>query len=117
VCNSHPRALTRGLWSACQGGWLRTTKLLLDYGADVDRVLNEWNVKEGPALHWVILGGNADVVLLLGYGARVPNQASIWWLAEKRSGSMAEVIEQAWKGQQGEAGGKKRRYYSSMLHK
>jgi hypothetical protein len=104
LCKSKTRfcALTRVLWTACKRGWLRTAKLLLDHGADFNRVLDEWNTKEGPALHWAILGGNVHVVvLLLAFGAKVKNQTSITGLATRRGGAMAQVVWDAWREQQG----------------
>ncbi|KAF1834794.1 ankyrin [Decorospora gaudefroyi] len=58
-------AITSGLWAAAAGGWWMTTKLLLHYGADVNATTDEYNVRNGPALDWAIIGGHVNVVRLL----------------------------------------------------
>lgn len=96
--------LNHGLWVAAEHGWLLATKLLLNYGASVDDDTDANGRRSGSVIFWAVKSGNADVVvLLLAYGAKVPVldgdtlDMTIQQMAQRQSGTMARIIEQATK--------------------
>lgn len=91
--------LIQGLRIAAKYGWLLTAKLLLDSGASVN-MLDESGNHVSPALYFAVYHKRVDmVVLLLAFGARVPEDMPVRYpgtrgFAMQQGGVMGRLIQQ-----------------------
>jgi ankyrin repeat protein len=93
--------LACGFSAAVEGQRLITVKLLLDYGADVNREFEGDNMTKFTPLLTAVRKMNVDmVVLLLAYGAVVPKKSMFRTI--RQGGPMERLVEQAWRQQHGQ---------------
>ena len=100
VCKHRPACdyHTRGLRIVAAEGWLVAAKWLLDNGAKVNGTAAFLGGDQDPAITRAVCGKRVDmVVLLLAYGAHVPQSVS--QMALLQGGVMARIIKQAFDAQ------------------
>ncbi|KAI4950501.1 hypothetical protein J4E91_004384 [Alternaria rosae] len=95
------RELWQGLTAAVENGWLVATRLLIHSGMRIDYG-EKCGISCTPLMWYAVKGENVNMVLLLlAYGAVVPERDDIWALVANQGPEMAKLMQVAWNAQVG----------------